>query len=168
MQYGPRDGPGVFYFSAGKADIQTDSDFYAKIARIMLNDIINYTLPFSFTILVACALTCLVSMLMIFLFRIRRINEAMQHPYLKKLPWERHTFGMRATILLDYFLRIMFPRRKKGMAGQANLLLAHIDPTDVPNSLKWPIIGMWGGCLLGLIVMPLLWIMIYLKMNAGL
>lgn len=133
----------------------------------MLTNLINYAFPFSFTILVACALTCLVSMLMIFLFRIRAINQAMQHPYLKKQPWERHAISTRATILLDYFLHLMFPQRKKGMAGQANRLLSHIDPADLPNSLKWPIIGMWGGCLLGLIVMPLLWIMIILKMNTG-
>ena len=134
----------------------------------MLTNIINYAFPFSFTVLVACTLTCVVSMLMIFLFRIRRINEVMQHPYLKQMPWERHALSTKATILLDYFLRFMFPKRKKGMAGQANQLLAHIDPADVPNSLKWPIVGMWGGCLLGLIALPLIWIMVILKMNVGL
>ena len=134
----------------------------------MLTNIINYALPFTFTILVACVLTCLLSMLMIFVFRIRRINETMQHPYLKARPWEGYPFGMRATILLDYFLHIALPNRKKGMAGQANRLLAHIDPTDIPTSLKWPIMGMWGGCLLGLIVMPVMWLAIFLKMQAGL
>jgi|SRR5690606_167784 len=134
----------------------------------MLTNLINYALPFSFTILVACALTCIISMLMIFVFRTRRINEAMQHPYLKARSWESYPFAVRTTILLDYFLRIAFPKRQKGMAGQANRLLAHIDPADIPTSLKWPIMGMWGGCLLGLIVMPLLWLAIYLKMQAGL
>ena len=131
-------------------------------------DLINYALPFCFTILVACALTCLISLAVIFLFRIRRINEVMQHPYLKKMPWERLPTSLKTTVLLDYFLRITFPKRKKGMAGQANQLLAHVEPMDLPTSLKWPISGLWGGCLLGLVVMPLLWLLIYLKMSMGL
>lgn len=131
----------------------------------MFDTFVLYALPFSFTLLVACALTSLVSGLVLLLFRLRKTNEVLRHPYLKQHPWERYPLSIRATILLDYFLRLCFPKSKFWIAGQANLLLAHIQPAEVSTRIKWPLIGFWGGCFVGLIAMLLLWGLILLTMN---
>src|SRR3546814_7178975 len=83
-----------------------------------------YALPFTFTLLVACALTCLACGIFLLLFRIRATNEAMRHPYLDKHPWERYPLSIRAAIFMDYFLRIAFPKSSFWIIGQANRLLA--------------------------------------------
>lgn len=128
----------------------------------MLNTIILYGLPLSFTLLATCFLTCVASGLMLFLFRLRSTNQALRHPYLDKQPWERFPFSIKATILLDYFLRLSFPRKKFWIIGDANRLLAHVDPSEVSSRIKWPLIGFWGGCFVGLAAMLALWIFILL------
>ncbi len=129
----------------------------------MLETITFYLLPFSFTILVACIMTCLVSALFLYL-NIRRINLAMRHPYLKKYHWEQLPFTAKLTVTLDYFLRLTFPRGKVWVLGEANRILADTDPTDVPMRLRWPIVGFWGGCFLGIVALLVLWLMILLTM----
>src|SRR5690606_9459227 len=131
---------------------------YGLIAS-MLETIIFYLLPFSFTILVACIMTCLVSALFLYL-NIRRINLAMRHPYLKKYHWEQLPF----TVTLDYCPRLTFPRGQAWVLGQANRILAVTDPTDVPMRLRWPSVGFWGGCFLGSVALLVLWPMSLLTM----
>jgi hypothetical protein len=132
----------------------------------MLETFALYALPFTFTLLAACALTALVSGLVLLLFRLRRTNEVMQHPYLKQYPWERLPISIRAAILLDYFLRLSFPNSKFWVAGTANRLLAHIQPDDVSSRIKWPLIGLWGGCFMGIVAMLALWTLILLTMGS--
>lgn len=129
----------------------------------MLETVIAYLLPFSFTMLVACVMSCLVSALFLYL-NIRRINLAMRHPYLKKYTWEQLPATVKLSITLDYFLRLSFPRAKPWVFGQANRLLAEVEPTDVPIRLRWPVVGFWGGCFLGIIAIAILWLMILLTM----
>lgn len=130
----------------------------------MLQNLAFYALPFSFTLLVACALTALVSALVLLLFRIRKTNEILRHPYLAHQPWERYPLQIRAAILLDYFLRLTFPKSKFWIAGEANRLLPHVEPTDVPTGIKWPIVGLWAGCFIGTAAMLVLWAIILLTM----
>jgi hypothetical protein len=129
----------------------------------MLETVITYLLPLSFTVLVACVLTCLVSALFLYM-NMRRINLALRHPYLQKYRWEALPATVKLTITLDYFLRLAFPRSKWWVIGQANRLLADIEPTEVSMRLRWPIVGFWGGCFLGIAAMLVLWLMILLTM----
>ncbi|KAG1366111.1 hypothetical protein G6F59_018837 [Rhizopus arrhizus] len=64
--------------------------------------------------------------------------------------------------MLDYFFRLMFPGSRFWLIGNANDLLGHVDPKKTPLALKWPIVGFWGSCWLGLIAMIVQWIMLYL------
>jgi len=129
----------------------------------MLETVVFYLLPFSFTILVACVLACLVSALFLYL-NIRRINLAMRHPYLKQYRWEQLPTTLKLSVTLDYFFRLTFPRSKWWAIGHSNQLLADLDPTDVPVRLRWPVVGFWGGCFIGIIAMLVLWSMILLSM----
>lgn len=63
-------------------------------------------------------------------------------------------------IILDYFLRLMFPNRKIGLAGQANQLLRHVDIDDIPWNIKWPIVGLWSASALGMVAMLVLWTLV--------
>jgi len=126
----------------------------------MLTEIPHVLLPLAFTLFVACALTTLVSGLALLLFKRRRLNQVMQHPYLQQRAWEALPWSARATILLDYFLRLAFPRKTAWMCGDANRLLAHVTPSDVPSTVKWPLYGLWGGCAVGLVAMLILWILV--------
>jgi len=129
----------------------------------MLETVIIYLLPFSFTVLVACIMACLVSALFLYL-NIRRINLAMRHPYLKKHHWEQLSWTIKLTITLDYFLRLTFPRSKWWVMGEANRLLAETNPDDIPMRLRWPVVGFWGGVFIGIIAILVLWAMILLSM----
>lgn len=131
----------------------------------MFENFAFYVLPFSFTLLVACALTSLISGGVLLLFRLRATNQALRHPYLDKFPWERFPLTIKAAILLDYFLRLCFPKSKFWIIGDANLRLAHVQPADVSIHIKWPLVGFWGGCFVGLIAMLILWTMILLTMT---
>ena len=64
------------------------------------------------------------------------------------------------TDVLDYFLRLAFPKSNAWLAGHANKLLRHVDPDDIPTDVKWPIIGLWGGCAVGMVAMLTLWILL--------
>ena len=123
-----------------------------------------YALPFSFTLLVACALTALVSAGVLFLFRLRITNQTLRHPYLDKFPWARFPLSIKAAILLDYFLRLSFPKSNFWIIADANHRLAHVQPEDVSIHIKWPLFGLWGGCFVGLFAMLTLWALILLKM----
>ena len=131
----------------------------------MLQNFAFYAMPFTFTLLVACALTSLASGVVLLLFRLRKTNEVLRHPYLKQQTWERYPLPIRAAILLDYFLRLCFPKSNFWIVGQANRLLAHVQPADVPTRLKWPLIGLWAGCFVGIAAMLVLWTLILLTMT---
>lgn len=131
----------------------------------MFDLFVLYALPISFTLLVACAMTSLVSGVVLFIFRVRATNLALRHPYLDRQSWERYPFSIKAAILMDYFLRLSFPKSKFWVAGQANRLLAHVQPADVPSKIKWPLLGFWGGCFVGIAAMLALWTLILLTMN---
>src|SRR5690606_16999611 len=116
----------------------------------MFDTILSAALPLAFTLLVACCLTSLICGLALLLFKLRKTNEALQHPYLQQRPFGRFPMGVRATILMDYFFRLNFPRSRFWIIGQANQLLAHVRPDEVPQDIKWPLLGLWGGCFVGL------------------
>jgi len=128
-----------------------------------MDSLIPYVLSFSFTILVACIMSCLASALFLYL-NLRRINLAMRHPYLKKYRWEQLPATVKLTITLDYFFRMAFPRNKWWVVGQANRLLADVDPTEISMRLRWPVVGFWGGIFIGIIAMLVLWAMLLLAM----
>jgi sterol desaturase/sphingolipid hydroxylase (fatty acid hydroxylase superfamily) len=129
----------------------------------MFQTFLLYAMPFTFTLMIACALGALASGVYLFLFRIRPTNQQFRHPYLDKLPWERYPISLRLAILLDYFLRITFPASTFWVAGNANRLLAHVNPAELGTKTKWPLIGLWGGCFAGIIAMILLWVFILLS-----
>ncbi|NYT38355.1 hypothetical protein ERD78_15620 [Allopusillimonas soli] len=130
----------------------------------MSSTIIQYTLALSFTVMVACALTALVSGLVLVFFRLRTTNLTLRHPYLDRYPWERYPFPIKAAMLMDYFFRLSLPKSRWWVVGNANRLLAHVNPAEVPSRIKWPLYGLWGGCFLGIAAMILLWIMILITM----
>jgi len=128
-----------------------------------VTEMLRFLLPVSFTLFVACALTTIVSGAVLLLFKRRRLNQVMRHPYLQQRAWEALPWSARATILLDYFLRLSFPRKTTWMFGDANRLLAHVAPAEVPSALTWPLYGLWIGCGVGLIVMLLLWALLLMS-----
>jgi hypothetical protein len=129
----------------------------------MSTDIQTYILTLSFSLLVACMFTSLVCGAVVF-FKSRGINAALKHPFLEHRPFERYPMAIRASILLDYFFRLAFPGSKLWLIGNANKLLAHVDPKKTPLAIKWPIIGFWGACWLGLIAMISLWVLMLMRM----
>ena len=122
-----------------------------------MHPIHTYIFTFAFSLLVACFFASAVSGLVLFMTH-RRINAVMRHPYLEKQAFHQYPLSLQAAILLDYFLRISFPRSSFFLMGHANKLLKDIDPRDVPLSIKWPIVGLWGGCFLGIIAMVVVWV----------
>lgn len=131
----------------------------------MFTTFVFFALPFVFTLFVACALTVVVSGIVLWIFRARPTNQALQHPYLKQQSWERYPLSIRASIFMDYFFRLCFPNTTFWIVGQANRLLAHIQPSEVSTRIKWPLIGFWGGCFLGLVAMVTLWALLLLTMK---
>lgn len=133
----------------------------------MLADFVRYALPMAATLMIACALTSLVSGAYLLLFNVRRTNQVLRHPYLAQYPWERLPLSLKANVLLDYFLRLNFPTRQNGLFGNANRLLPHVQRDDVAMGIKWPLMGLWGGCFIGMISMLALWVLIALQSTAA-
>ncbi len=121
-----------------------------------MNDAVAYAMTTAFSLLVACFITAAVSALALW-FKRRRINAAFKHPFLQHNTFERYPLAIRASIMQDYFFRIAFPKSRLWIIGSANKLLADVEPRDVPLGLKWPIVGLWGGCWVGIIAMIVLW-----------
>jgi len=121
-----------------------------------MNSVLTYVFTFSFSLLVACFAAASVSGAVLFLTS-RRINAAFQHPYLEKRAFHQYPFSIQAAITLDYFFRISFPRTTWSLIGDANKLLKNVDPRDLPLAVKWPVVGFWGGCLLGIFAMVTVW-----------
>ena len=121
-----------------------------------MNSVLPYVFTFSFSLLVACFAAAIVSGLVLMLTS-RRINQAFQHPYLEKRAFHHYPFAIQAAITLDYFFRISFPRTTWSLIGNANKLLKNVDPRELPLAVKWPVMGFWGGCLMGILAMVLVW-----------
>lgn len=128
----------------------------------MLTNFAYYALPFLFTVLVACALTTLVSGLYLWLFRIQITNNTLRHPYLDHQAWDRYPLPLKIAMLLDYFLRLAFPSSQFWIIGHANRLLSHVDRSKVPTTVKWPLMGLWGGCFIGIVAMLAVWVVLLL------
>lgn len=111
----------------------------------------------TFGIFVLCFAVLAICGLLLFYIKHERVNAVMQHPYLQYKPFKQLPLTIRATIVLDYYLHLVFPTRRFWVIGQANHLLSHIDPAQVPKGIKWLICGFWSACWLGLIDMIALW-----------
>jgi hypothetical protein len=111
----------------------------------------------TFGIFVLCFAVLAICGLLLFYIKHERVNAVMQHPYLQYKPFRKLPLTIRATIVLDYYLHLVFPKRRFWVIGQANYLLSHVDPTQVPKGVKWLICGFWSACWLGLIDMAALW-----------
>ncbi len=130
----------------------------------MFTTFIHFALPLAFTVMVACVLTSLASGLVLFFLRRRATNEIMRHPYLDHQSWDRYPLPIRLSIMMDYFFRLCFPNTQFWIIGNANRLLAHVNPAEVSSRIKWPLIGLWGGCFVGIIAMLVLWCLIFITM----
>jgi len=112
----------------------------------------------AFALLVACFLTCLVCGLVLFFLRWRDINDAFKHPLLQVRPFKRYPLSIQAAIYLDYFLHLTFPKGQRGIIGNANRNLRHVDAKRLPLAVRWPVAGFWGSCLFGLLAMVVVWV----------
>ncbi|MCM0035571.1 MAG: hypothetical protein NBV66_07265 [Burkholderiaceae bacterium] len=90
-------------------------------------------------------------------FKINEVNARFKHPYLKERRFGDLPISIRLTITLDYFLRIIFHKSTASFASNANSLLSHVDPVNLPMSVRWPIVGLWGSCAVGIVAMLGLW-----------
>jgi len=131
-----------------------------------MNAYLSYALHFSFSAFVACTAVFLIAGAYLMLFKLRKANAVFKHPYLEKTPYQRYPLSIRMGILLDYFLRLAFPNSRTWLAGHANRLLAHVDPTKVPTDVRWPILGFWSACLAGLVAMIVLWSLLLMGVRA--
>ncbi|MEI8402814.1 MAG: hypothetical protein WCG12_18580 [Alcaligenaceae bacterium] len=122
-----------------------------------MSEYLSVALQFSFTLFIICTFTFFISGAYLLLFKIRYANDLFKHPYLLKRSFNQYSWSIKMTIVLDYFLRISFPKSKTWIAGNANELLKHIDPQDIPTNVKWPIVGLWAGCFIGMIAMLTVW-----------
>jgi hypothetical protein len=129
----------------------------------MTSPIFLYALSTAFNAFVACFLLTTISLVTIYFFKLNRINDVLKHPFLEHGPFKKFPRSIQTGILLDYFLRLMFPKATYGMFGEANRNLAHVDPTKVPMDVKWPIVGLWLGCWIGLVATITLWILLIFK-----
>jgi hypothetical protein len=126
----------------------------------MASQLYAYALTTALNLSATCFLIVVVSLATIYMFKLDRINDALRHPMLQHAPFKRLPRSLQAGILLDYFLRLAFPRAQRSVFGQANQALAHVDPAKVPIDVKWPIVGLWGGCWVGLVAMIALWVLL--------
>lgn len=123
-----------------------------------------YFFSASFAILVASFITVVVSGIVAFFVHWRKINAAYKHPLLEVRTFKQYPFSLQAAIYLDYFFRLVLPNVKKGMVGNANRMLKHVDPRNLDFSVRWPIAGLYGGCIVGLVAMVVVWILLFLQM----
>ena len=114
-------------------------------------------LTFSFSLFITCSFVFVISGAYLLLFKIKEANTLFKHPYLREKKFNQFTISIRLTIILDYFLRLLFSRTNLWFAKNANQLLSHVDPKEIPMSVRWPIVGLWGGCVIGLLSMVTLW-----------
>ncbi len=124
------------------------------------NPLFTFVVSVSISMALLAFVIVVVSLLVGFYSRWREINDYYQHPLLDQVPFKHMQFPVQAGVYLDYFLRLLFPKARKGVAGNANLILKHVDPKLVPFSLRWPIIGFWGGLILGLLAQVVFFLLV--------
>jgi hypothetical protein len=122
-----------------------------------MSEHIAVVLTFSFTLFITCSFVFVISSVYLLMFKIKQANELFKHPYLREKKFNQFSISIRLTIILDYFLRILFSRTNLWFAKNANQLLSHVDPKEIPMSVRWPIVGLWGSCMIGLVAMVTLW-----------
>ena len=120
----------------------------------------SLALVFCFSLFIACSFVFFIAGAYLLLFKINKANQLFRHPYLDRRSFKQYPLNIRLTIVLDYFMRIAFPSSTVWIAGNANELLKHVDPDKIPTDVKWPIIGLWGGCAVGMVAMLSLWILL--------
>jgi len=125
----------------------------------------SHALVLAFTFFVTCTFVFFISGAYLFFYKIDQINARFKHPYLRERKFEDLPMGIRLTITLDYFLRILFHKSKLSFASNSNKLLAHVDPVKLPMSCRWPIVGLWGSCAVGLVFMLFLWAFLIIGSN---
>ncbi|MBP8034969.1 MAG: hypothetical protein RLY91_1327 [Pseudomonadota bacterium] len=122
-----------------------------------MSEHIAVVLTFSFTLFITCSFVFVISSVYLLMFKIKQANELFKHPYLREKKFNQFSISIRLTIILDYFLRTLFSRTNLWFAKNANQLLSHVDPKEIPMSVRWPIVGLWGSCMIGLVAMVTLW-----------
>jgi hypothetical protein len=125
----------------------------------------SHALVLTFTFFITCTFVFFISGAYLFFYKINEVNARFKHPYLRERKFLDLPMSIRLTITLDYFLRILFHKSKGSFAYNANRLLAHVDPVSLPMSVRWPIVGLWGSCAIGLISMLGLWALLILGSN---
>jgi hypothetical protein len=128
-----------------------------------MSEHIAIALTFSFSLFITCSFVFVISGAYLLLFKINQANQLFKHPYLREKNFNQFTISVRLTIILDYFLRTLFSGTKLGFANNANQLLSHVDPKEIPMSVRWPIVGLWGSCMVGLVAMLTLWAILILS-----
>ena len=114
----------------------------------------------TFSLFIACAFAFFVSGAYLLLFKIKKANRLLKHPYLNDRAYGQYPLNIRTEILLDYFIRLTFPTSNVWLAANSNHLLAHVDPKSVPMDVKWPIMGLWASCFIGTPIMVTLWVLL--------
>jgi hypothetical protein len=122
-----------------------------------MSEHIAVVLTFSFTLFITCSFVFVISSIYLLMFKIKQANELFKHPYLREKKFNQFSISIRLTIILDYFLRTLFSRTNLWFAKNANQLLSHVDPKEIPMNVRWPIVGLWGSCMIGLVAMVTLW-----------
>lgn len=120
----------------------------------------SHALVISFTFFITCSFVFFISGAYLFLYKINEVNSRFKHPYLRERRFSQLPMGIRLTITLDYFLRIVFTTSTSSFASNANRLLTHVDPKQLPLSVRWPIVGLWGSCAVGVVAMLSLWVLL--------
>lgn len=126
---------------------------------------LSHALVLSFTFFITCTFVFFVSGAYLFFYKIDEVNARFKHPYLRERKFEDLPMSIRLTMTLDYFLRILFHKSKASFAYNSNRLLAHVDPSNLPLSVRWPIVGLWGSCAVGIIAMLSLWALLIIGSN---
>lgn len=126
---------------------------------------LSHALVLSFTFFMTCTFVFFVSGAYLFFYKIDEVNARFKHPYLRERKFEDLPMSIRLTMTLDYFLRILFHKSKASFAYNSNRLLAHVDPSNLPLSVRWPIVGLWGSCAVGIIAMLSLWALLIIGSN---
>ena len=122
-----------------------------------MSEHIAVVLTFSFTLFITCSFVFVISSIYLLMFKIKQANELFKHPYLREKKFNQFSISIRLTIILEYFLRTLFSRTNLWFAKNANQLLSHVDPKEIPMNVRWPIVGLWGSCMIGLVAMVTLW-----------
>ncbi len=133
------------------------SSWKAGSGYLNMSEHIAVVLTFSFTLFITCSFVFVISSIYLLMFKIKQANELFKHPYLREKKFNQFSISIRLTIILDYFLRTLFSRTNLWFAKNANQLLSHVDPKEIPMSVRWPIVGLWGSCMIGLVAMVTLW-----------